>query len=251
MISRRLLAAATGFFLPALTAASAEITVYAAASLSDAMEEIAQAYEARSSDSVRFNFGASSMLARQIREGAPADIFFSADEAKMDNLASAGLIAADTRRSLLSNSLVIVVGIEDSPPIAAPADLAKAAVRRIALAETQSVPAGIYARAYLEKLGLWERVAQKVVPLQNVRAALAAVESGNADAGIVYKTDALISEKVGIVFEVPISDGPAISYPAAVLKDSKQAEAAGRFIKFLVSPAAGSIFTKHGFPPAR
>lgn len=226
------------------------VTVFAAASLTDALTAVAQAYQIGTGHSVRFNFGASSTLAIQIKEGAPADVFFSADEAKMDNLAQAGLIAADTRRSLLSNSLVIVVNRDSRSTISSPADLARTGVGRLALAEPRTVPAGIYAKEYLQKLGLWEKVADKVIPTENVRACLAAVASGNVDAGIVYKTDALTSPAVKIAYEVPAAAGPRISYPVAVVRGSDNLEAARQFVTFLASPAARAIFARFGFTAA-
>jgi len=229
---------------------AAELNVFAAASLSDALREIAPEYEAKTGDKLALNLGASSTLALQIRNGAPADVFFSADEAKMDELAKAGLLAPDTRRSLLSNTLVIVVRA-DGGVFAGPEDLALPAVRRIAVAEPQTVPAGIYAREWLVRAGLWEKLLPRVVPTENVRACLAAVEAGNADAGIGYKTDALISRKVKIAYEVAAADGPKISYPLAVLQDAKQAEAARKFIAYLAGPEAHAVFVKYGFLPAR
>jgi molybdate transport system substrate-binding protein len=231
----------------AITASSADLNVFAAASLSDALAEIAKAYEPSSGDKLRFNLAASSLLARQIKEGAPADIFFSADEAKMDDLAKAGLIAADARRTLLSNTLVIVVHNENGASLSTSADLTKPSVRRLALAQPQTVPAGIYAKEYLQKAGLWEKLTAKVVPTENVRACLAAVEAGNADAGIVYKTDALISTKVKIAVEIPTVEGPKISYPLAVINGSKNEEAARKFAAYLASPAATAVFEKYGF----
>jgi molybdate transport system substrate-binding protein len=227
--------------------AGGEITVFAAASLSDALREIAAAYEKTTGDTVRLNLGASSLLARQIKESAPADLFFSADEAKMDDLATAGLIDPATRRSLLSNSLVIVVAADSDLKLAAAQDLANAAVRRLALAEPETVPAGIYAREYLKKQGLWEAVVGKTVPTENVRAVLAAVESGNVDAGIVYKTDALSSKKVRITYEIPRDEGPRISYPLAVIKGGGNPRGASRFLAWLTSPAGKSVFAKYGF----
>jgi molybdate transport system substrate-binding protein len=239
------------FALLAAALPAAELNVFAAASLSDALKEIAATYEPASGDKLRFNLGASSGLALQIRNGAPADVFFSADEAKLDELAQAGLIASATRRSLLSNSLVIVVHTDRGATVTAAADLVQPAVRHIALGEPSTVPAGIYAKAWLQKLGLWSKVSDRVIPTENVRACLAAVEAGNADAGIVYKTDALISKKVKIAHEVAIADGPAISYPLAVLKDSKHADAARRFAAYLGGPEARTVFAKYGFLPAR
>ena len=226
---------------------AATINVFAAASLIDSLKEIAAAYQKQTGDKVVFNFGASSFLARQIEEGAPADLFFSADEAKMDGLEKKGLVLKDTRRSRLSNSLVIVVATEKGAAIESPKDLVTAKVKRLALAEPRTVPAGIYAREYLQKQNLWPGVEAKVVPTENVRAALAAVEAGNAEAGIVYKTDAAISKKVRIACEVPSSDSPAISYPMAALKEAKEPDAAKRFLKHLDSEEAGKVFEKFGF----
>lgn len=230
---------------------AAELNVFAAASLADALKDIAQSYQATSGDTIRFNLGASSTLAVQIKHGAPADVFFSADEAKMDDLAKAGLVVADTRRSLLSNTLVIVVSKDGGPAISRPNDLLNADVGRIALAEPQTVPAGIYAKEYLRKVGLWRNILDKVIPTENVRACLAAVESGNADAGFVYKTDALISKKVKIAYEIAATDGPKISYPVAVLTDSRNTDAARRLTRYLASTEARAVFARYGFLVAR
>lgn len=163
----------------------------------------------------------------------------------MDALEKKGLVLAGTRRSVLSNTLVIVVPRDAAAKIVAPQDLA--GVRTLALAEPQSVPAGIYARRYLTRLGLWEKLAGKVVPTENVRAALAAVEAGNADAAIVYKTDAGISKKVRVAYEVPRAEGPKISYPFAVVAESKRKDAAKRFLAYLASKPALAVFRKYGF----
>jgi len=235
------------FLFASATLHAATINVFAAASLTDSLKEIATAYEKQSRDKVAFNFGASSFLARQIEEGAPADIFFSADEAKMDGLDAKGLIVKETRKSRLSNSLVIVVASEKGAAITSPKDLATSKVKRLALAEPKTVPAGIYAKEYLQKQNLWKALEAKVIPTENVRGALAAVEAGNAEAGIVYKTDAAISKKVRVAYEVPAIDSPAISYPMAVVKESKQLEAARRFLSRLDSEEAGRIFKKFGF----
>src|SRR5262249_4887746 len=149
----------------------------------------------------QFNFGASSMLARQIQEGAPGDIFISADEEKMDMLQKKGLIKTETRKSILSNTLVAVVPENSKFTMNSIQDLAKIK-GSIAIAEPQTVPAGIYAKQYLKKVGIWDKVIDRLVPTDNVRAALATVETGNAEAGIVYKTDAGISKKVHVAFEV-------------------------------------------------
>jgi molybdate transport system substrate-binding protein len=226
---------------------AAELTVHAAASLTDAMKEIGAAYEKESGDKLQFNFGASSTLARQIEEGAPADLFLSADEAKMDGLEKKSLLLAGTRRSLLSNSLAIVVAADARLAPKSASDLTRSEYKKIALGEPTTVPAGIYAREYLEKLELWNAIKDKVVPVESVRAALAAVESGNVEAGFVYKTDALISKKVRTAVEIPAADGPKISYPMAVLQSSQQPERAKKFEEYLAGPAARQVFEKFGF----
>ena len=226
---------------------ASELLVFAAASLTEALRDITSDYQKQSGDKILLNLAASSTLARQIEAGAPADIFFSADEAKMDTLENAGFIVAETRTNRLSNSLVIVVSQEGAPTINGPRDLATDKVGRIALADPQMVPAGLYAKEYLEKQNLWASVRGKVIPTENVRGALAAVESGNVDAGIVYKTDAAISRKVKVAYEVPPYDGPRIRYPVAALKTSKNLQSARRFLEYLGSDAAAHVFEKHGF----
>ena len=228
-------------------AGAAELNVAAAASLTDALQEIKTAYESSGGDTIVLNLGASSALARQIEEGAPVDLFLSADEAHMDTLEKRGRVLAGTRRSVLSNTLVVVVPADSPLRIASPADLANPRIRHLALAEPQSVPAGIYAREYLLRLNLWDRLSGRVVPTENVRGALAAVETGNADAGIVYKTDAGISKQVRIAYEVPRAEGPRISYPFAVIAGARRREAARRFLAYLESPAALAVFAKYGF----
>ncbi len=230
-----------------VSALAADVRVSAAASLTDALQEIAPPYEKQSGDSLIFNFGSSSMLARQIQEGAPGDLFFSADELKMDQLAQRGLIVKKSRRSILSNTLAIIVPSDSRLKITSPASLADPGIRNIAIAEPQTVPAGIYAKEYLRKLRIWDKVTYKLIPTDNVRATLAAVESGNVETGIVYKTDALISKGVRIVYDVPAAEGPVISYPAAVLADGTQQAAAQRFLDYLQTPPAQEIFRKHGF----
>jgi molybdate transport system substrate-binding protein len=224
-----------------------DLTVFAAASLTDALKEIGAAYEKTSGDKIAFNFAASGTLELQIRHGAPADIFFSADEEKMNDLAKDGLLEPDTRRDLLGNTLVIVVPNDSSLTLTSAAGLADPKVKKIALGQTQIVPAGIYAKEYLQKIGIWDQVQPRVIPQENVRAALAAVETGNVDAGIVYKTDALQTKKVRIAYEVPATDGPAIVYPAALVKGSKHADAAEKFLNYLGSPEAQAVFQRNGF----
>jgi molybdate transport system substrate-binding protein len=223
-----------------------ELHVLAAASLADALTEAAANYEKLTGDDVVLNFGASSTLARQIQQGAPADLYISADEARMDLLQKEGLILRGSRRSILTNTLVIVTGRDSRLSIRSAADLRSPAVKRIALANPESVPAGIYARRYLVRQRLWPSLAPKVIPTDNVRSTLAAVESGNVEAGLVYRTDALISKRVKIAAEIPRGE-TNISYPFAVLTESRNRQAASRFLAYLDSKAGRSVFVRHGF----
>ena len=218
LITRFVVSVLSSLLLTCAGVSAAEITVFAAASLTDSLEEIALGYKGQSDDSIVFYFGASSTLARQIGAGAPADIFFSADEAKMNLLEKKGLIETNTCKSRLGNALVIVVSSRGTLRLNSPRDLAGERIKRVALADTEAVPAGIYAKSWLESIQLWHAIRPKVVPTENVRGALAAVESGNVEAGIVYKTDAMISKKVKVAYEVPVKDGPNISYPMALVK---------------------------------
>ncbi|MEP6937740.1 MAG: molybdate ABC transporter substrate-binding protein [Chthoniobacterales bacterium] len=227
------------------TVRAGEVQVFAASSLTDALKEIAENYARSGGERVGFNFAASSLLARQIEERAPADIFFSADEEKMNALQKAGLIVPETRRDLLSNSLVLVTLHDSKVQISAVEQLES--LGRIAVANPRSVPAGIYAREYLTAAGIWGKLEPKLVPTENVRAALAAVESGNVDAGFVYKTDANISKKVKVVFSVPAGAGPRIEYPVALVKESANRSAAEKFLRYVESEAALQVFEKFGF----
>ncbi|HEX7418313.1 MAG TPA: molybdate ABC transporter substrate-binding protein [Thermoanaerobaculia bacterium] len=227
----------------AAVGSGAPLRVSAAASLTDVLHEIAAQY----GQPVLFNFGASSMLARQIQEGAPADLFISADELKMDQLAQRGLVVKKSRVDILANTLVIVIPSDSALKIESAKDLADPSIRNVAVAEPQSVPAGIYAKEYLRKIKVWDRITYKLIPTDNVRSALAAVESGNVEAGIVYKTDALISHAVKIAYEIPRTEGPKIVYPAAVLADSTEKAAAQKFLDYLQSEPARAVFRRFGF----
>jgi len=238
---------ATASLLAVNAAPAAPVTVFAAASLTDSLREIGSAYAKKTGDRVVFNFAASSTLARQIEEGAPADLFFSADEAQMDALERKGFVVAGTRRARLSNTLVVVVAARHGAPITKIADLASPEVKRIAMADPRAVPAGVYAREYLEQQKLWDAVKPKFAPTENVRAALAVVEAGNADAAIVYQTDATVSAKVKVAVAVPGDQGPVIRYPVALLKSSRQTAAARRFLAYLLSEEAGNVFARYGF----
>jgi len=226
------------------TGSREEVTVFAAASLADAVEEIGRAYEKDSGNKVVLNVGASSDLARQILAGAGADLFFSADRAQMDVVEKAGLVRGSDRVELLSNVLVVVVPVDAPTRVGSPVDLAL--LRRIALADPEAVPAGVYARRYLESIGLWSALKGRVIPTLNVRAALAAVESGNADAGLVYRTDAALSRRVRVAFTVTAEQGPRIVYVLAPLAASRK-PAALELVRRLAGPEARTIFERYGF----
>ncbi len=245
---RQVCSIAALFLMTAPPAASADnIVVSAAASLTDALKEIGRMYQSKSKNRVTFVFASSSTLARQIEAGAPADVFFSADVQTMNALERNGRLEPGTRKQLLSNQLVIIVPADKPTLVNSPEDLLDPRVRRIALAEPSSVPAGVYTKAYLESLGLWDKVKPKVVPVLDVRATLASVESANVEAGLVYKTDAASSKRVKTVFEVPIGKGPKIIYPVAILKESKSKAAAKEFLNVMVSPSGADVFRRYGF----
>jgi molybdate transport system substrate-binding protein len=233
------------FALLVSSAASAdEIQVAAAASLQDAVRVIAANYQRSSNDRVLFNFAGSNVLALQIRAGAPVDVFLAADEKTMNSVDA--LVTA--RRPLLSNTLVVVSNIR----LGNPRELLRA--RRIALGDPNAVPAGVYAREYLQRIGLWRDLLPKIVPMENVRAALAAVDGGNVDAAIVYKTDATLARHARVAFEITGPDAPHIVYPVAIVRASRHPAAARRFFVYLTSSEAAAVFRRFGFvtlPPTR
>lgn len=219
------------------------LLVFAAASLTESMQELGRQFEKQAGTKVEFSFGGSNDLARQIQAGAPADVLFSADVAKMDQLEKAGMVKAADRVDLLSNMLVVVVPSSSTAAVKTPQGLV--ALPRIALADPKSVPAGVYTKQWLEGLGLWAQAEPKVVPTLDVRAALAAVESEAAPAAVVYRTDAAIAKKAKIAFEV--TNGPRITYVVAPLAGSKNHAAAQAFVKFLQGGAGRAEFEKRGF----
>jgi molybdate transport system substrate-binding protein len=224
-----------------------EICIFAAASLSDALNEIVNSYEKIHPDKIILNLEASSILARQIQAGAPADLFISADEAKMDLLQKSGLIITESRKSLLSNALVFVTASDNDLVLKDPTKLIDSNIKHIGIAEPQSVPAGIYAREYLQQKGAWDKIYPRVIPMENVRAVLAAVASNNVDLGVVYKTDAAITKKVKIIYTVPVNEGPKISYPVAIIANTKQLEVARQFYSYLTSADSLKVFERYGF----
>ena len=224
---------------------AADLTVFAAASLSDALDEAAKAFTAVTEKNVEVEYGGSGSLARKIREGAPADVFFSADSRHIEHLAKNGLIVADSRREIVGNTLVLIAPSIGGPRLQKTADLADSNVRLVALGNPAVAAAGAYAQDHLQGEKLWESVSPKAVFLDSVRAVIAAVESGNADAGFVYKTDAAHAKKVRIVTEVPAR----IVFPAAVVAGSSRAHTGRAFVAWLSGPEARAIFLRHGFAP--
>ena len=222
------------------------LTVSAAASLKGALTEAEAAYR-QSHANVEFvnNFASSGTLAAQIDQGAPVDVFLSAAAKPMDDLENKGLIAAGTRRNLLRNTLVLIAppdsGLRDFQGLADPS------IRSIALGDPASVPAGEYARQTLAALHLLDKLKAKFVFGSDVRQVLTFVETGNADAGLVYATDAQASGKVRAVAAAPESAHDPIVYPGAVVKGCRSEDAARKFVEYLGSPAAQAIFVKHGF----
>ena len=226
------------------------VLVFAAASLKNALDDVVAAYGKETGTKVTASYAASSALAKQIEQGAPAQLFISADLDWMDYLQQRDLIGADTRRNLLGNSLVLV-GPKDSKlgevSIASGFDLAKLlGDGRLAVGNVQSVPAGKYAQAALEKLGAWGAVEGRLAQSENVRAALALVAHGEAPLGIVYKTDAASDPTVKIIGTFPADSHPPIIYPAAVTKAGAGSGAVA-FLKYLGSGTAKSAFEKQGF----
>ncbi|MGR3295341.1 MAG: molybdate ABC transporter substrate-binding protein, partial [Candidatus Bathyanammoxibius sp.] len=198
-----------------------EILVFVAASLTDAMNEIKARFEERTGARVFMSFGSSGTLYRQIVNGAPADVFISASDTQVDALELEGLALPDTRREILTNGLVIITHMDNTLEIKRPEDLTRQGVGRIAIGEPGSVPAGSYAKEALVNLGLWDALHAKIVPALDVRAVLAYVERKAAGAGIVYSTDATISERVRVVYEFPEDSHTKIIYPAVIMKETR------------------------------
>jgi molybdate transport system substrate-binding protein len=228
-------------------AAPEPVVVFAASSLTNVLDEAGREYERASRVRVLVSTGASSSQARQIIAGAPADLFCSADEAQMDAVERAGRIAPGTRVVLALNRLVVVVPADRARRLGAIADLLDPAVRRIAVGDPAAVPVGVYTRQYLERVGLWTRLQPRLVPTVNVRAALAAVEAGNADAAFVYATDAPLAPRVTVAFEVAGDQAPAIVYPAAVATGGRNEDGGRRLLSFLEREGGRAIFTRFGF----
>ncbi|MHA7965552.1 molybdate ABC transporter substrate-binding protein [Paenibacillus sp. CAU 1782] len=229
-------------------AETVELTISAAASMTDALAEIQKTYEANNSGiKLNFNFGASGALQQQIEQGAPADLFLSAAVKNMTALVEEDLIDASQQVNLLKNELVVVAAADSSAVIEKVDDLTKAEVKTIAIGIPESVPAGNYTKEALTNLNLWDALQSKSVQAKDVRQVLQYVETGNADAGFVYKTDALSSNKVKIAFVVDQANYKAIQYPIGIVKATKHAKEAEDFYAYLQTQESLDVFVKYGF----
>jgi molybdate transport system substrate-binding protein len=226
------------------------ITVFAAASLTNALQDLGDEFTKQTSITVKFSFAASSALARQIESGAPADVFFSADTDWMDYLEKRNLIQVKSRRDIVGNRLVLIAPVSSAIKLKIEPNFPLATAlgdKHLATGDPDSVPVGRYAKAALTQLGIWNDVAGRVIHADNVRSALAFVDRGEAPLGIVYETDALIDKNVRVVDVFPATSHPPIVYPVALT--SKAQPAAARFVTFLESVASDASFKAYGFVP--
>ncbi|MWV47188.1 molybdate ABC transporter substrate-binding protein [Paenibacillus sp. HJL G12] len=228
-----------------------DLTISAAASMTDALNEIKTAYEqANPNIKLSFNYGGSGALQKQIEQGAPADLFLSAAVKNMKPLVEQNLIEEGKEKTLLKNELVAVVPADAKASVANMGDLSQADVKKVAIGIPESVPAGNYAKEALTNAKLWDPLQPKMVQAKDVRQVLQYVETGNADAGFVYKTDALTSSKVKIAFNVDPASYSAVEYPIGIVKATKHAKEAEDFYNYLQSQPAMDVFTKYGFTVA-
>ena len=228
-------------------ATAADLTVSAAASLTNAFKELAPGFEAQNPGTkVLFNFAASDALLAQIAKGAPVDVFASADQETMDKAQAQNLLVAGTRRNFVNNSLVLVAPADSPIGLSTLADLKKVDVKRIAIGKPEGVPAGRYAKGSLEAAKLWAAVEPKAVYATNVRQALDYVARGEVEAGFVYATDAAVQkDKVKVAFSVP-TETP-ISYPIATVAGGPNADGARKFVDYVASPTGQAVLAKYGF----
>ena len=251
LILALLLAAGCGGTKPAPPPAPAqpvELNISAAASLKDAMTEIQANYQkVKPNVKLVINLGASGSLQKQIEQGAPADIFISAAPKQMNELEAKNLVNKATRKNLVENKLVLIVPQDSKLGLAKFEDLTKAGVQKLGVGEPAVVPAGQYTQQVLQKMGLWDQLKDKVVFAKDVRTVLAYVETGNVEAGFVYKTDAAISKKVKVAAIAPEGTHEPIIYPAAVLSGTKQQKAAEEFLAYMAGPEGKTVFEKYGF----
>jgi molybdate transport system substrate-binding protein len=236
--------------LAPLTVRAQELTVFAAASLTDAMKDISAQWAQAGHQPLRMSFGASSTLARQIEQGAPANLFASADQKWMDYLADKKLIVPETRKDLLGNDLVLIVAADKPQHVTIGPNFDLVGLLgpngRVATGDPAHVPVGIYAEQALKKLGMWDAVSPRLARTDDVRAALLLVERGEAPAGIVYATDAAVSKGVMVAGVFPASSHDPVSYPFAVVTSGDTPEARA-LMTYLSGPEARAIFVKRGF----
>ncbi|MGF1524931.1 MAG: molybdate ABC transporter substrate-binding protein [Leptolyngbyaceae cyanobacterium] len=226
---------------------SVALTVSVAASVQDAMKEVQASYQAEFPNvTVTYNFGSSGSLAQQINQGAPVDVFLSASQQWMDDVEAKDQLVDGSRANLLQNTMVLITP-QDATNIADFSDLAVNSIGKVAMGEPESVPAGRYAKEVLTTFNLFEALQTKFVFTKDVRQVLSYVETGNVDAGLVYATDALLSDRIEIVATAPTDSHAAIVYPVAVVNDSAHTDAAQAFVDFLSSDAATAIFEQYGF----
>lgn len=238
------------FSLTATVTANERITVFAASSLTTAMDEIGAAFTRDTGTEVVFSFAGTGTLARQIEAGAPADVFVSADETWMTYVVESGAIRADTVRPVAGNTLVLVgPSGEGSLPLSVEAVAGRLGENRLSIADTETVPAGRYAKAALQATRLWQAVAGQLAPMDNVRVALASVARGDTPLGVVYGSDAHVEPKVEVVAVFPDDTHPEIVYPAAMTIDGSERGQA--FLEFLTGSSAQAILTASGFAGIR
>ena len=224
-----------------------EINISAAASLTDALTEIQTEYAKESNAILQFNFGASGALQKQIEEGAPCDLFVSASKANMDVLEAEGLIEKESRKDILGNTLTLIAAAEKKDAATGYEALASSDIASISIGTPETVPAGKYAQQALQNLGIWDQIQGKIVFAKDVKQVLEYVDTGNVDCGLVYKTDALAMKTGAAVMDLPEDSHDPIVYPAALVKDSGQYEAAVKFYDFLQTDYAKGVFEKYGF----
>jgi molybdate transport system substrate-binding protein len=252
MLAATLLAAGCGGEAkqaPAPAAQPVELTISAAASPKDALAEIKTGYEKKNPTvKLVYNLGGSGALQKQIEQGAPADIFISAAPKQMNDLEAKNLVNKATRKNLVENKLVLVVPENSALGLSKFEDITSAKVEKFSMGETATVPAGQYGQQVLQKLGLWDKVKDKAVFAKDVRTVLTYVSTGNVEAGIVYKTDAVSpGAKVKIAAVAPEGSHQPIIYPVAILSGAKQGKAAEDFLAYLAGPEAKAVFEKYGF----
>lgn len=232
--------------LPKAETEPVNLTVSAAASLKDAVGELKTIYEKQHTDvTITNNLAASGTLQKQIEEGAPADLFISAGKSQMDALSQKGLIIEESRKDLLGNEMVLIAG-KDSK-LTGFDGLTDPSIEKISIGTPETVPAGKYAQEALISLKLWDQLQSKIVQAKDVRQVLTYVETGNVDAGLVYRTDAIVGKDIKVISAAPEGSYKSIVYPIAIIKSTKYQKQTEEFVKFLQTDEAVKVFEKYGF----